>query len=76
MNKKCNIPELVNKAPLVQFIQTHLSITATKAGEIADRFTEKAVAKDNILFEEGKVCNGIPNVLNIFVAVSSAQSSN
>lgn len=67
MTKNCNIPELVNKAPLVEFIQTHVTITATKAGEIADRFTEKTVDKDNILFEEGKVCNEYYFLVNGFV---------
>lgn len=57
MNNKHNNAGLINKAPLVQFIQTHLSISTLKAGEIADRFTEKTVVKDDVLFEEGKVCN-------------------
>ena len=57
MKKKDNNFELINRIPLVQFIQTHLSISALKAEEIADRFKEKTVAKDDILFEEGKICN-------------------
>jgi CRP-like cAMP-binding protein len=57
MTKNKKKIELINRMPLVQFIQTHLSISSLKAEEIADRFTEKTVVKDDILFEEGKVCN-------------------
>ena len=67
MKKRNNNSELINRAPLVKFIQTQLSITALKAGEIADRFTEKTVLKDNIFFEEGKICNEYYFLVNGFV---------
>ncbi len=67
MKKTNNNPEAINRGPLVEFIQTHLSITALKAGEIADRFTEKTVFEGNILFEEGKVCNEYYFLVNGFV---------
>lgn len=67
MKKRNNNAEVINRAPLVRFIQTHLSISALKAGEIAARFTEKTVLKDNILFKEGKVCNEYYFLVNGFV---------
>ena len=43
-------------APLIQYIQQTFPIATDKAEEIAGRFTEKEVAKNDYLLVEGKVC--------------------
>lgn len=42
---------------LVQFIQANLAVSNIKAEEIANRFAQKTLFKNDILLEEGKVCN-------------------
>ncbi|MCW3094053.1 MAG: Crp/Fnr family transcription regulator [Ferruginibacter sp.] len=42
---------------LENFIQANLSISSIRAEEIADRFTHKALLKNEMILEEGKICN-------------------
>lgn len=57
MKKRTENIVLTNRVYLVRFIRESLSISILKAEEIADRFTEKNLYKNDIVLEEGKVCN-------------------
>ncbi|MEP7143708.1 MAG: Crp/Fnr family transcriptional regulator [Ferruginibacter sp.] len=57
MKRRIKIIASSERAQLIQFIQTSLTISYLKAEEIADRFTEKTFFKNDILLGEGKVCN-------------------
>jgi len=46
-----------DKSNLIQFINSTISLPPVKAMEIADRFKERQIAKNEFLLTEGKVCN-------------------
>jgi CRP-like cAMP-binding protein len=45
-----------DKTSLLQFIHSTVPVSQQKAVEIADRFQEKTIAKNEFLLQEGKVC--------------------
>ena len=45
-----------DKTSLLQFIHDTVPVSQQKAVEIADRFQEKTIAKNEFLLQEGKVC--------------------
>lgn len=48
---------LNDKTALVEFIKTNLPVSTAEAQEIANRFSPKTLFKNDILLQEGKICD-------------------
>lgn len=56
-----------DKINLLHFIHATIPVSEKKAQEIADRFHEKTIAKNDFLVQEGKICNEFYFLDNGFV---------
>lgn len=56
-----------DKINLLHFIHATITVSEKKAQEIADRFHEKTIAKNDFLVQEGKICNEFYFLDNGFV---------
>jgi CRP-like cAMP-binding protein len=47
----------MNKANLIQFIQDTLPISIGKAEQLAEKFNERKILKNDLILKEGAICN-------------------